>query len=263
MVRCDCVPGTQFESSGDHIGFVTNHGLEFCDRVSPLHQRRHSHLDGGDGNCVSSRQIVTSDRHRPRDGAGRRDALQIFDIRSLRTSPAGSPFGDDFQGARNPPFLRRRQRSDPLRHPDAHSFAIDISAGDSIEISVILQREPRPLGRKRATCTTGTARGGGKLSRSGLFPPIALDLVLDGLPSLSELRPACSTAEMWTNTSLPPPPACGLNEPITLGRVEPFPGTCSHYSLRHWTAHDRDTVQARQASQLVLGLASSAPTARS
>src|SRR5438270_176941 len=25
-------------------------------------------------------------------------------------------------------------------------------------------------------------------------------------PSLSELRPACSTAEMWTNTSLPPPP---------------------------------------------------------
>ena len=161
LVRWDCLPGTQFESSRLHIGFVTNHGLEFCDRVSRLHQRRHSHLDGGDGNCVSSRQIVTSDRHRPRDGAGRRDALQIFDIRSLRTSPAGSPFGDNSQGARNPSFLRRRQRSDPLRHPDAHSFAIDISAGDSIEISVILQREPRPLGRKRATCTTGTTRGGG------------------------------------------------------------------------------------------------------
>ena len=173
------------KSSGDHIGFVTNHGLEFCDRVSRLHQRRHSHLDGGDGNCVSSRQIVTSDRHRPRDGAGRRDALQIFDIRSLRTSPAGSPFGDDSQGARNPPFLRRRQRSDPLRHPDAHSFAIDISAGDSIEISVILQREPRPLGRKRATCTTGTARGGGKLSRSRRRPGhLTLSLTGDSFPRL-------------------------------------------------------------------------------
>ena len=189
LVRWDCLPGTQFESSRLHIGFVTNHGLEFCDRVSRLHQRRHSHLDGGDGNCVSSRQIVTSDRHRPRDGAGRRDALQIFDIRSLRTSPAGSPFGDDSQGARNPSFLRRRQRFDPLRHPDAHSFAIDISAGDSIEISVILQREPRPLGRKRATCTTGTTRGGGKLSRSRRRTGhLTLSLTGDSFPDCSRSR---------------------------------------------------------------------------
>ena len=154
-----------FESSRLHIGFVTNHGLEFCDRVSRLHQRRHSHpLDGGDGNCVSSRQIVTSDRHRPRDGAGKRVRCKFSTsaLSARRRRVAHSV--TTLRGTRNPSFLRRRQRSDPLRHPDAHSFAIDISAGDSIEISVILQREPRPLGRKRATCTTGTTRGGGGLS---------------------------------------------------------------------------------------------------
>src|SRR5271170_839132 len=83
-----------------------------------------------------------------------------------------------------------------------------------------------PLGRKRAACTTSTTRGGGKLGRSRRrIGHLTLSLTAASLPrllsisysmvcpSLRELRPACSTAEMWTNTSLPPPPPVGWMNP--------------------------------------------------
>ena len=45
-------------------------------------------------------------------------------------------------------------------------------------------------------------------------------------PSLRVDRPALSTAEMWTKTSLPPP--CGLDEPVAFGRVERLHNTGRH-----------------------------------
>ena len=38
-----------------------------------------------------------------------------------------------------------------------------------------------------------------------------------------------TTAEMWTNTSLPPP--WRLDEAVALLRIEPLHGTCRHLSL--------------------------------
>jgi hypothetical protein len=48
-------------------------------------------------------------------------------------------------------------------------------------------------------------------------------------PSLSVVSPARSTAEMWTNTSFPPPLL--LNESITLRRIEPFHCAARHSSI--------------------------------
>jgi hypothetical protein len=104
----------------------------------------------------------------------------------------------------------------------ASPLVIDIVAGDSCQIGVIFQREPWPLGGKRAARTTSLAVGGGKFGgprrqtrhlilslTADSFPRLASISYSTVCPSLSELRPACSTAEIWTNTSLPPPPPEG------------------------------------------------------
>src|SRR6185437_16211071 len=43
------------------------------------------------------------------------------------------------------------------------------------------------------------------------FPRLLSISYSTACPSLSERRPACSTAEMWTNTSFPPPPEGWMN----------------------------------------------------
>jgi len=48
-------------------------------------------------------------------------------------------------------------------------------------------------------------------------------------PSLSAVSPARSTAEMWTNTSLPP--ACGWMNSVALRRIEPLHGAARHFDL--------------------------------
>src|SRR5208282_1202782 len=64
----------------------------------------------------------------------------------------------------------------------------------------------------------------------GLFPPITLDFVLDGLSLIERAQPGLLNGRNMDEYV--PAAARRLNESISLCRVEPLHGTCSHFSLQ-------------------------------
>src|SRR5437762_867841 len=60
-----------------------------------------------------------------------------------------------------------------------------------------------------------------------VLPRLVMSSYSTCCPSLSVLKPARSTAEIWTKMSLPPP--WSWMKPVALGRVEPLNGACCHH----------------------------------
>jgi hypothetical protein len=67
----------------------------------------------------------------------------------------------------------------------------------------------------------------------GLFPPIARNLVLDGLSLVKRTQPGplnCRNVDEHISATTA---ACRLNESITLCRIEPLYSACSHFRLQY------------------------------
>src|SRR5579864_1963755 len=154
--------------------------------------------------------------------------LRLFGIETETPSASSTPLS----ALMRPPRSQRRQGQvgrlknpfgNACTHLAAHAIIERLAgAGDD---------RKRLLPIERVLARTALATRSPGLEVDGrLFPPVALDLVLDGL-SLVERVEARPLNGRDVNKHVPAA-ARRLNEPISFCRVEPLHGTSSHFRLQ-------------------------------